>query len=149
MEYNLLVFLLFLPFSLGFCSGYLYILSSFFLQTNIKHMRSSLTKPTKSHEPQAKTQISLRIHPVWVEPSLSTWRIFGFLDIHKAHSEDWSDWTDAQPVLGLLWTHQSFCWFCVLWLKWDTSWENLSSEMWDHGLKLFCSATEVSYSLGT
>ena len=28
------------------------------------------------------------------------------------HSEDWSDWADAQADLSLHWVHRSFCWFC-------------------------------------
>ena len=30
---------------------------------------------------------------------------------HWAHSEDWSDWVDAQADLSLRWAHKSFCWF--------------------------------------
>ena len=36
----------------------------------------------------AKTQISLGIHPVWSESSLSVWRKLGSLATHWAHSED-------------------------------------------------------------
>ena len=28
------------------------------------------------------------------------------------HSEDWSDWRDAQADMSLHWAHRSFCWFC-------------------------------------
>ena len=42
----------------------------------------------------AKTQISLGIHPVWSESSLSAWRNIGPLTTYWAHSEDWSDWAD-------------------------------------------------------
>ena len=28
------------------------------------------------------------------------------------HSEDWSDWADAQAELSLRWVHMPFCWFC-------------------------------------
>ena len=31
---------------------------------------------------------------------------------HWVHSEDWSDWVDAQADLSLHWAHRSFCWFC-------------------------------------
>ena len=51
----------------------------------------------------AKTQISLGICPIWSEFSLSAWRKLGFLAIHWAHREDWSE--------SLLYA-QSFCWFC-------------------------------------
>ena len=46
----------------------------------------------------AKTQISLVIHPVWSEPSLSAWRKLGSLATHWAHSED-SDQTGRMPRL--------------------------------------------------
>ena len=49
----------------------------------------------------AKTQISLGICPVWSESSLSAWRNTGSLATHWAHSEDWSDWVDAQADLSL------------------------------------------------
>ena len=54
-------------------------------------------------------------HPaqsVWSESSLTTWRKLGFLATLWAHSEDWSDWVDAQADLRLRWAHRSFCWFC-------------------------------------
>ena len=46
----------------------------------------------------AKTQISLGIHSVWSESSLSTWRKLGSLATHLAHSED-SDQTGRMPRL--------------------------------------------------
>ena len=46
----------------------------------------------------AKTQISLGIHSVWPESSLSAWRKLGSLAIHWAHSED-SDQTGWMPRL--------------------------------------------------
>ena len=53
----------------------------------------------------AKTQISLGIRPVWSESLLSAWRKLGPLATHWAHSEDWSDWADAQADLSLRWAH--------------------------------------------
>ena len=47
-----------------------------------------MTKPIKWHVHPAKTQISLGIHPVWSESSLSAWRKLGSLATHLAHSED-------------------------------------------------------------
>ena len=47
---------------------------------------------------QAKTQISLGIHPVWSESSLSAWRNLGTLATHWVHSED-SDQTGRIPRL--------------------------------------------------
>ena len=47
----------------------------------------------------AKTQLSLRIRPVWSESSLSARRKPGFLATHWAHSED-SDQTGRMPRLN-------------------------------------------------
>ena len=71
-----------------------------------------MTKPTKWHMRPAKTQISLGIHPVWSESSLSAWRTLGSWATHSVHSEDWSDWADAQADLSHRWAHMPFCWFC-------------------------------------
>ena len=46
----------------------------------------------------AKTQISLGIHPVWSESSLSAWRKLGSLASHSAHSKD-SDQIRWMPTL--------------------------------------------------
>ena len=54
------------------------------------------TKKVSVHP--AKTQISLGIHPVWSESSLSAWRKLGPLATHWAHSED-SDQTGRMPKL--------------------------------------------------
>ena len=55
-------------------------------------------KTNKMSVRQAKTQISLGIHSVWSESSLSAWRKLGSLATHWAHSEDWSDGADAAHV---------------------------------------------------
>ena len=73
-----------------------------------------MTKPTKWHVRPAKTQISLGICPVWSETSLSAWRSTGAFATHiidLAHSEDWSDWADAQADLSLRWAHSHFAGF--------------------------------------
>ena len=75
-------------------------------------MSHLMTKPTKWHVRPAKTQISLGIHPAWSESSLSTWRKLGPLATHCVHTEDWSDWADAQADLSLCWVHMPFCCFC-------------------------------------
>ena len=75
------------------------------------HLNRLMTKPTKWHVRPAKTQISLCIRPVWSESSLSAWRELGCSATHWAHSEDWSDWADAQADLSLRWAHMPFCWF--------------------------------------
>ena len=82
-------------------------------------MNRDMTKQTKWVCP-AKTQISLGIRPVWSESSLSAWRKLGSLATHWAHSEDWSDWVDAQADLSLRWAHIHFVGFVMSWLKWQT-----------------------------
>ena len=77
------------------------------------HLSRLITKPTKWHVRPARTQTSLGIRPVWSESSLSAWRKLGSLATHWAHSEDWSDWADAQADLSLCWAHMPFCWFCL------------------------------------
>ena len=47
-----------------------------------------MTKLTKRHVRSGKTQISLVVHPVWSESSLSAWRKLGSL----AQQRLWSDW---------------------------------------------------------
>ena len=76
-------------------------------------------KTSKVRVRPAKTQISLGICPVWSESSLSAWRNLGSLATHWAHSEDWSDWADAQADLSLRWAHTHFVGFVMLWLKWS------------------------------
>ena len=77
------------------------------------HFSHLTTKPTKWPMRRAKIQISLGIHPVWSESSLSAWRNIGPLTIYWAHrsfgmctgisNDKWSE-----SSLGA----QSFCWFC-------------------------------------
>ena len=43
------------------------------------------------------------------------------LATHWAHSEDWSDWADAQTDLSLHWVHSHFVGFVMRWLIWKTS----------------------------
>ena len=62
---------------------------------NLSHL---MTKPTKWHVRPAKTQISLGIHPVWSESSMSACRKLGSPATHWAHSED-SDQTGRMPRL--------------------------------------------------
>ena len=77
------------------------------------HLSHLMTKPTKWHVCPAKTQISLGMRPVWSETSLSAWRKLGSLATHWAHSEDWSDWADAQTDLSLHWAHSHFVGFVM------------------------------------
>ena len=57
----------------------------------------------------AAWQNQQNVHP---ESPLSTWRSTGPLATHKAQSEDWSDWVDAQADLSLRWPNKSNYWFC-------------------------------------
>ena len=60
-------------------------------------------RPAKTDQPGHQTSlISL----------LSAWRKLGPSATHGVHSEDWSDWADAQADLSLDWAHMPFCWFC-------------------------------------
>ena len=45
------------------------------------------------------------------------WRKLGSLATHWAHSEDWSDWVDAQADLSLRWVHSHFVGFVMKRLK--------------------------------
>ena len=69
----------------------------------------------------AKTKISLGIRLVWSGSLLSAWRKLESLATHWAHTEDWSDWADAQADLSLRWVHTHFVGFVVLWLIWRIS----------------------------
>ena len=51
-------------------------------------MNLNVRKRTFRHVRPTKTQISLRIHEVWSESSLSAWRNFVSLAIQNAFSED-------------------------------------------------------------
>ena len=79
-----------------------------------------MTKPTKWSVCPVNTQISLGIRSVWSESSLSAWRKLGSLPTHWVHSEDWSDWTDAQADLSLRWAHSHFVGFVMRWLNYYT-----------------------------
>ena len=85
-------------------------------------MSRLVTKPTKWHVRSAKTQISLGIHPVWSESSLSAWRKLRSLATHWAHSED-SDQTGRMPRLiwVFAWRTCDFVGFVTRQLKFDFS----------------------------
>ena len=87
----------------------------YILKINLSRL---MTKLTKWPLCPGKTQISLGIRPVWLESSLSAWRKLGSLATHWVHSEDWSDWADAQPDPSLHWAHESFCHFVGFVMSW-------------------------------
>ena len=73
-------------------------------------------KTNKWHVCPAKTQISMGIHPVWLESSLSAWRSIGSLcEPLVTQRRFWSDWAElcVQRRLGSAWasaqSDQSFC----------------------------------------
>ena len=76
-----------------------------------------MSKPTKWSVCPVNTQISLGLRSVWSESSLSAWWKLGSLPTHWVHSEDWSDWTDAQADLSLRWAHSHFVGFVMRWLN--------------------------------
>ena len=98
-------------------------------------------KTNKMSVRPTKTQISLGICPVWSESSLSAWRKLGTLATHWAHSEDWSDWANAQADLSLCWAHTYFCWFChvvahmqvAAYCTWLLTWQAVSHSFWGYG----------------
>ena len=77
----------------------------------------SRVKTNKMSVRPVKTQISLGICPVWSASLLSTWRKLGSLATHWVHSEDWSDWVDAQADLSLPCARSRFVGFDMRWLK--------------------------------
>ena len=89
----------------------------------ISDMSRPMTKPTKWHVRPAKTQISLGIHPVWSESSLSTWRKLVSLATHWAQGKTlirlgrcpgWSESSlGAQVILLVLsWGRSYTVYFC-------------------------------------
>ena len=81
------------------------------------YMSRRMTNPTKWPLCLAKTQISLDIHPVWSESSLSAWRNIGSSATHWVHCED-SDQTGRMP--RLIWVFAGrkghFVGFVMRWL---------------------------------
>ena len=68
-----------------------------------EQMSHSMTKPTKW---------PLRTTSASSDQSLQYAHMKKLPIERTAHSEDWSDWADAQADMSLRWTHRSFCWFC-------------------------------------
>ena len=75
------------------------------------------TKPTKWHVCPVKPQISLGIHPVWSESSLSAWRKLGSLATHCAHSKN-SDQTGRMPKLICVFTGRTVILLVLSWGGW-------------------------------
>ena len=77
---------------------------------SICDLSQNMTKPTKRPVRPAKTQISLGIHPVWSESSLSAWRSIGCLATLKVQSND-SDQTAQMHIchfIGFVMRSSSF-----------------------------------------
>ena len=66
------------------------------------HKSHDMTKPTKWRVRPAKTEIGLGVRPVWSVFAVRMKQL-GSLAVHWTHSEDWSDWADAQADLSLRW----------------------------------------------
>ena len=78
----------------------------------LAQMNRLMTKPTKWPLRPAKTQISMGIHLVWSESSLSAWRNIGSSATHWAHYKD-SDQTGQMPrLIWVCWAHSHFVGFC-------------------------------------
>ena len=86
-----------------------YTMKMFGTEIKLGNLSHLMTKPTKWHVRQAKTQISLGIRPVWSESSLCAQWVAKDPSFLHADSEDWSDWADAQADLSLRWAHMPFC----------------------------------------
>ena len=105
------------PFSLSFASCPL--ISPYSVSSFLSSLSFFMTKATKWHMRPAKTQISLGVHPVWSESSLSAWRNHGSLATHLVHSED-SDQTELMPRLIWVFAGRTghFVCFIMLLLIW-------------------------------
>ena len=77
-----------------------------------------MTKQTKRLVRPAKTQISLGIHPVWSESSLSAWWKPGPLATHYAQSED-SDQTGQMPRLIWVFAGRTAILLILSWGSWN------------------------------
>ena len=71
------------------------------------YLSPNVRKRTFWHVRPMKTQISLRIHAVWLESSLSAWRNFASLAIQNAPRED-SDQTAR--MRRLIWIFAGRSW---------------------------------------
>ena len=77
-------------------------------------MSHCMTKPTKRRVHLVWSVFTACMKKAWVLklPIVHTMKALIGLATHWAHSEDWSDWADAQAVMNLHCAHKSFCWFC-------------------------------------
>ena len=86
------------------CRGSYTALEQTYLLVNFV-MSQCMTKQTKWHVRQTKTQIGMDIHPFWSESSLTPWRNLEWLITWWTHRKDWLDWADIQADLSLRWVH--------------------------------------------
>ena len=82
------------------------------VQSRWHSVSRNMTKPTKWHVRQAKSQVSLDVRADWPESSLSAWRRIGSLATQWAHSED-SDQIGRMP--RLIWVFARRIVFCCFW----------------------------------
>ena len=78
---------------------------------DMKHTKNKPQHNKTNNVCPAKTQISLGIHPVWSESSLSAWRKLWSLATHWVHRESLIRLGDSDQTESSLCT-QSLCWFC-------------------------------------
>ena len=97
---------------------------------NMSHL---MTKPTKWHVRQAKTQISLGICPVWSESLMSARRKLGSLATHWAHSED-SDQIGRIP--RLIWVFTGRTLILLVLSRRSSNIEVLSDIAWNYPLQI-------------
>ena len=91
-----------------------------------------MTKPTKWLMRPEKTQINLGFRSVWSVFAVHVKKP-GPLTTHRAHSEDWSNWVDAQADLSLRRAHMSFCWFCHDAVQFNVDVFGVSGNLWNIG----------------
>ena len=84
-------------------------------ETFVQKIMSQVCAQKKLPVRPAKTQISLDVHPVWSVFAVHMKKCW-VLATHKAHSENWSDWVDAQADLSLHWCTGHFVGFVMQWL---------------------------------
>ena len=89
----------------------------FFCKNTI--IRSTCVAVHLSHNTTKTRKVTVR--PTSVHLIRVFGRKLGSLATHWAHSEDWSDWVDAQADLILRWTHSHFVGFVMSRLIWSES----------------------------
>ena len=112
------IFSVYLDFLLGYISMSLFMFETWnvFVKCAAQLLNNVFEPPrdktNKMTVRPAKSQINLRIRPVWSESSLCTQWVAKDPSLQCGQRRVWSDWVDAQADLSLRWAHIPFCWFC-------------------------------------